>query len=60
MVACLGLSQPYMLLRAVCWHLQLAWRPCQLDVIVRSAVPFVLEPDWQPCGDKEMLVLQVS
>jgi hypothetical protein len=40
--------------------LQLAWRPCQLDAIVRSAVPFVLQPNWQPCGGKEMLVLQVK
>jgi hypothetical protein len=40
--------------------LQLAWRPFQLDVLVRSAVPFVLEPDWAPVGDREMLVLQVG
>jgi hypothetical protein len=39
--------------------LQLARRPYQLDVLVRSAVPFVLEPDWAPVGDREMLVLQV-
>lgn len=44
-----------------CLHLclQLAWRPCQLDLLVRGALPFVLEPNWQAAGDKEMLVLQV-
>ena len=44
----------------MCCLLQLAWNPCQLETLVRSAVPFILQADWEAPGEKEMLLLQVT
>lgn len=54
-----GVYTPWPCVCACVCALQLAWHPCQLEPLVRSALPFVLETAWQPIGDKEMLLLQV-
>lgn len=36
----------------------MAWYPCELQGLVRTAAPHVLAIDWQRAGDKEMMLVQ--